>query len=169
VNDPRRRFAPTSPKWALSIGMAGRFRSERVAAFIGMRTQRVSTVIPGMASREEVEENLRICETPSLLCEDEKILVQRVADAMRGVHCRRCQYCEPCPEGVPISTILRLLKYHHDYGLHAWAKEQYRALPISGQACVACRQCETRCPYEIEISAEMRTAVLLLGLRDIDR
>ena len=42
-------------------------------------------------------------------------------------------------------------------------KEHYRALGNTASACVGCRSCESRCPFEVTIAERMRKAAELFG------
>lgn len=69
-----------------------------------------------------------------------------------GMHfCHRCEYCQPCPENIPISTILSVRSNLRRFPLERafgadMAKTINKALD-----CQACGECETRCPYHLLI------------------
>lgn len=108
----------------------------------------IDTVIPGMESVEQVEENIRIHQSYingkfNISME----VIHAITDEFANGFCRRCQYCEPCSEGIKIETILRFRKYAEDYGLDYWAKSQYNALKTNYLDCKKCGICETKCPW----------------------
>lgn len=117
--------------------------------------QNIDTVIPGMANPSELEENIQIYESRAGK-DDEHKLIEKIKQELGKTFCRRCQYCEPCPKGINISVMLRLAKYYEDYGLWDWAKKQYGQLEVESNQCTSCKKCESRCPYHLRISDEIK-------------
>ena len=70
---------------------------------------------------------------------------------------RRCVYCDhclPCPEGIAVGSLLRLL----DIAEHADAKgarSAYRALARTADDCTRCGTCEDRCPFGVPVMQRM--------------
>lgn len=123
----------------------------------------VDTVIPGMANRKELKENIKIVKEKKEITDKDKKLIKEIRKRLGQVFCRRCQYCEPfCPKGIKISVILRLIKYFEDYNLKGWAKEQYNKLETKGNECIECYFCEPKCPYDINIVSELKRIHKLL-------
>lgn len=116
---------------------------------------KVTTAIPGMSSLDELNENLEIYNNLDKLTNDELDKIEVIRSKIGKVFCRRCQYCEPCPKGIEIAKILRIVKYYEDYNLTDWAKTQYQELPVTTDACVKCHICESKCPYNLEIVDEL--------------
>ena len=98
----------------------------------------------------EVGNNLR-----SLNQEEIGSLMEWVGEAGKGF-CRNCGYCLPCPEGISIPDIFRFEGYYERYGMKRWAIDQYRSLPTKADACSACEQCVSRCPYGVSIPERLR-------------
>lgn len=111
----------------------------------------VTTVIPGMDSVEQVEENARVGYNPAPLSGDEKKLLEEEAAKLGAEFCRRCEYCKPCPQGIDIPVVFLLDGYYTRYDLKGWARERYRAMPAGADACAECGECEQRCPYKLPI------------------
>lgn len=132
-------------------------------ALLYILNQKIDTVIPGMGSLEEVQENLGIYS--SYINNNATIsldIIDAIVNEFEKGFCRRCQYCEPCPRGLTIEIILRLRKYAEDYGLEYWAKSQYNALKINYTDCRKCGICETKCPYNINIRKELEKSHYIL-------
>ncbi len=68
----------------------------------------VSTVIPGVSSVSEVEQNAALMSKPLELSEKEKLALEEQAEVLGKRFCRACDYCQPCPEQIPISSLLRV-------------------------------------------------------------
>jgi predicted aldo/keto reductase-like oxidoreductase len=65
--------------------------------------------------------------------------------------CRAC--ADACPQGVPISDVLRTRMYDRDYGDPELARGSYAALGAGAEACLTCADqgCRGACPFGVEI------------------
>ena len=111
----------------------------------------VSAIIPGMESRSQVEENCRAMAEGGPLSPEDWAAIEDVRRHLGQSYCRRCDYCQPCPQGIDISRIMILYGYFTRYDLMDWALKQYGMLKMGGDACVRCGQCAERCPYDLPI------------------
>ena len=123
----------------------------------------VTTVIPGMDSLQQVEENA--CEGNALqpLTADERNALDEEVKTLGGAFCRRCEYCKPCSQRIDIPTVFLLDGYYTRYNLQDWARERYRALKAGVDACTGCGECEERCPYNLPIRQMLAEAAARLG------
>jgi len=112
----------------------------------------VSTVIPGMDSLQQLEENAIVGSRSENLTEEERDALNREIKELGTTFCRRCGYCQPCPQGIDIPLVFLLDGYYTRYGLTAWAKERYRAMKVQPEACTECGECEDKCPYNLPIN-----------------
>jgi len=108
-------------------------------------------IIPGMYSEAEIAQNLAAIEDASPLSAKELEKIEAIRAELGTQFCRRCNYCQPCPQGVGIAGIFVLEGYLRRYGLADWAKMRYAATPKTASDCVGCGLCETRCPYHLPI------------------
>ena len=112
-------------------------------------------VIPGMGNAQEVEINSdNNIFTP--LSEEEIAKCEDIRKELGNEFCRRCGYCQPCPQGINISSNFLFVNYLRKYGLADWAKERYATLPKKASDCIECGLCETRCPYNLPIRAMLK-------------
>ncbi len=118
--------------------------------FIGKNPD-VSVVIPGMYSVQELAQNLAAAEDESPLTEAELAEIEQIRTELGTQFCRRCNYCQPCTQGIGISGIFVLEGYLSRYGLGDWAKARYAATPKKAGDCIGCGVCESRCPYQLPI------------------
>ena len=110
----------------------------------------VDVIIPGMLSVAEVEENVAIASGSSTLNPEERRRLERDR-AELGTHvCRGCDYCQPCPQGIPISWVLRWELFEKRIG---WIPRfpQFRDGVAKAATCLKCGECESRCPYHLPI------------------
>jgi predicted aldo/keto reductase-like oxidoreductase len=127
-----------------------------------LENQDVSTVIPGMATIEEVEANVKAL-NGIMLSEDEKVEIQKMAKELGIDFCRRCGYCQPCPQGVDIPSIFTLEAYKQRYNLGSWAESRYFDLKKTSKDCIKCGVCETRCPYDLPIRSMLERIKEIFG------
>ncbi len=128
----------------------------------------VSLAIPGMTCRREVEENAATGDMgPMTVGEKEELfrLIGRLGKTYRyGQFCLRCEYCQPCPQGIRIPEIFRAFDIYTGYPepLRAKGLELYRSLEIKPDSCVECRQCVEICPAGIPIPERLREVARVL-------
>lgn len=138
--------------------LAGGALTKAPAALRFILEHGVDTVIPGMEMMEQVAVNAGVGAPVRPLTNEERADLQQVAAALGERFCRRCEYCQPCPQGIDIPTIFLLDGYWTRYGLKEWAVERYRPLPKNASHCVECGECENRCPYELPIREMLRAS-----------
>ncbi|MGI5997329.1 MAG: aldo/keto reductase [Lutispora sp.] len=110
----------------------------------------ITCAIPGMCSIEQLEENVKAAENP-ILKEKEREELLKEARELGDTFCRRCGYCQPCPEGINIHMMFILESYYRRYNLQGWAVDRYEKLPSKASNCIKCGLCETKCPYNLPI------------------
>jgi predicted aldo/keto reductase-like oxidoreductase len=72
-----------------------------------------------------------------------------------------CNHCLPCPQGIDVAAVTRLL-HRHEEGDPS-AREDYVKLANSGVDCAACGDCAERCPFGVDSPENMRRAHELMG------
>lgn len=112
--------------------------------------QPISTVVPGVCSIREVEENVQVASMPLVLDKEAEEHLEEQARILGRLFCRACDYCQPCPEGIPISSLLRVDTFIKRMGWESWYSRNRNALE-KYEKCQQCRQCESRCPYQLPI------------------
>jgi predicted aldo/keto reductase-like oxidoreductase len=133
--------------------------------------QPITCAIPGMASVEEVEEDVAVARHPDFSPEESQA-VERMKSELDQRTCRRCRYCEPCPEDVQISSLLHGRSVVRRMGVERW--KEWGALDIiaSAESCTECGECISKCPYDLPIPDLIKEAVAhyqtIPGLREDD-
>lgn len=120
-----------------------------------MQNPAVTVVIPGMASDQELSQNLAAVGNSAPLTEEETAKIQAIRDSLGTQFCRRCNYCAPCTVGIHIPQLFVLEGYLTRYGLADWAKGRYET-ETKASACIECGACEGRCPYHLPIREMMK-------------
>lgn len=131
--------------------LAGGALTNAGAALKFILSHSVTTVIPGMDSAEQVVANAAVGDSDFVLTGEEKSLLEEEVARLGSTFCRRCEYCQPCPEGINIPAVFLFEGYYDRYNLADWAKDRYRNLPVKADACVQCGACEEKCPYNLPI------------------
>ena len=111
----------------------------------------ITVNIPGMASEDELKQNVAAACDPTPLSEEELREVQNIRDTLGNQFCRRCNYCQPCTMGINISFCFTINGYLTRYGLKDWAIGRYKGMAVEPNACIECGMCESRCPYHLPI------------------
>jgi len=107
--------------------------------------------IPGAEKVHEIEEIVQIMEGPLAMTEAEQWEMEQLKQELGTRFCRRCEYCQPCPQGIPISSVITfpsLLKRQTPERLFAGSF----SVPMEKAVdCVECGECEEKCPYQLPI------------------
>ena len=123
----------------------------------------VTVIIPGMATSEEIAQNVAAVSSASPLSSDEQARIDAIRNDLGTNFCRRCNYCAPCTAGINISAVLLFEGYYSRYDLKDWASDRYAGLPKVASDCIDCGVCETRCPYNLPIREMLKRAAKTLG------
>ena len=139
--------------------------SAEMALRFVMNNPNVNIALSGMSSMEMVEENARVASDMSPLSAEENARVDAMLEENRRLaelYCTGCNYCMPCPKGLNIPEIFKMMNYHRVYGLTDYAKKTYAAIGSgnlkfqNAAACVGCGQCEKKCPQHLHIREQLR-------------
>jgi len=105
---------------------------------------------PGIEKIEEMEEIIQIVEDPRPLSMEEKKEIQKIREELGKEFCHRCDYCQPCPQGIPISQVLRVGSFVKRMPLQR-AFEFIEPAVQKARECTECEECIERCPYDLAI------------------
>jgi hypothetical protein len=106
---------------------------------------------PGIEIVEEIEQIVEIVDGPWALSPEERIEMERVRAEVGTRFCRRCGYCEPCPQGVHISTIMNLRSFWKRFPAERFTTGWIAEAVTSAESCIHCGECEEKCPYHLPI------------------
>lgn len=91
-------------------------------------------------------------------------IIRRYRGELSG-KCVYCNHCQPCPVNIDIATVNKYL----DIALLDTSQippsivQHYRSLIASGADCIACGDCEAKCPFSVPVIDNMAQAAELLG------
>ena len=105
---------------------------------------------PGIEKIEEMEEIIQIVEDPRPLSREEKKEIQKIREELGKEFCHRCDYCQPCPQGIPISQVLIVKSIVKRM---PWQRvfEFIEPAVQKARECTECEECIERCPYDLAI------------------
>jgi predicted aldo/keto reductase-like oxidoreductase len=123
----------------------------------------VTVVIPGMADKNEILQNVAATSDTTPLNAEEKNKVAKIREELGTNFCRRCNYCAPCAAGINIPAVFLFEGYYSRYDLKEWASERYSQLAKTASDCIGCGACESRCPYDLPIRQMLKAAAEIMG------
>ncbi len=154
--DAAERLHPLARRLGLGIivmkPFAGGVIADAASAFAFLRQYPDAIPIPGLDSVEGVDQVTGFYERPNVVTDAARAEWARVTAEVGQQFCRRCEYCQPCPNGVMITPAM-------GYPIVARRMSTEVAVNFASRAmdtvpnCVECGECEPRCPYELPIPA----------------
>jgi len=104
--------------------------------------------IPGIEKIAEIEEIFKFYEGPQKMTAAERAEMKRMVAELGTRFCRRCDYCQPCTQGIPISMVMTFDTLVKRLPPDWYLKAQLIASGIEkAAACSECGECELRCPF----------------------
>jgi predicted aldo/keto reductase-like oxidoreductase len=106
--------------------------------------------IPGYDSVQSVNEIVSIYDSPNIVKSQDLAAMDKYRQELGREFCRRCEYCQPCQQGVIITPAM-------GYPIVASrmspkvSVEFLKVAMESTQKCTECGECIERCPYELPI------------------
>ena len=105
----------------------------------------------GMQTVAEVEENWAVVSGEWTLTEPDQAYIESQRRALTTTFCRRCGYCMPCPNRVQIPMTMSFDMLYQRMGY----RDSFPKMLERARDCVACQQCEDKCPYDLKISEQI--------------
>ena len=159
--------APVRPVYEKFCSLESRAPAEWAFRHL-VNTMQVSTVVSGMNSKAQVDENVALFSRadmlPHCLTPAEKEILAEARAAYKSIisiPCTACNYCVPCPGGVQIPNIFTA---YNDYRMFEHTENPRRVYMFTTRAggdftkCSACSKCIKKCPQNINIPQELQTA-----------
>jgi uncharacterized protein len=124
----------------------------------------IATTIPSMTDADQLQQNSQAM-SQTFSDADRKLLTARVEE-IRPIYCRMCGRCDgKCPQGLPVSDVLRYLTYAEGYGQFPLGRERFLELPgnLAGVRCRECSSCPIECPNGVRVTERLSRAQELFG------
>lgn len=123
----------------------------------------VATVFAGAHTVEELERSLAYESAGDTERDYAEALASFPKISWRG-RCMYCGHCAPCPKGIEVASVTKFLNLAKAQGfVPETVREHYALLAHKAGECVECRACEKRCPFGVEVVANMREAKKIFG------
>jgi uncharacterized protein len=107
--------------------------------------------IPGIEKPAEIDEIVNIFNSKAKLTDSEKAEMEKLKQQLGNKFCHRCDYCQPCQSGVPISTIMTYPSFKARVTQQQMYTGVFSTFFDKAADCIECGECEERCPYHLPI------------------
>jgi uncharacterized protein len=132
-----------------------------------LQNEKVSSVVSGMSSLEELKKNLAMIQNLKMSDLELKDLKLANLNAEPGLYCRQCKKCIPqCQHNLDIPTIMRSYMYAYGYKNTAQAWHTLKGVDISGRPCEKCSSCNISCTAGFDIKNKILD---ISRLKDVPR
>lgn len=125
----------------------------------------ITTTLVGFSDLQEVKAALRAMETFDGIDESR---IREIRGSIKAAFldlCTGCQYCDHCPEGVPIPQLMDAYNHLRLYGRSRPAldrlKWHWNLEAAAAAACTECGQCEESCTQHLPIIERLKTIAAL--------
>ena len=137
-------------------GLAGGLISNARAAMAFLSQFDGLVPIWGIQREKELDEWLSFRDETPALDDELRAFIAREQKELMGSFCRGCGYCMPCTVGIVINQCNRMSLMIRRAPSAAWLDEHWQAEMAKIDSCVDCRQCVSKCPYELDIPNLLR-------------
>ena len=128
----------------------GRLDNARLCMGYQLSLDNVSATV-GVETCQQVQELVELAENPPVLSNSDIDEMERIRREVGTRFCRACNYCQPCPQDIEIYQILWLPIYLKQLALDKVLTDGRIAMVRHAANCTECRECEKRCPFDLEI------------------
>lgn len=111
---------------------------------------------PGIETADEIREIVQIYDNPRAITSEDTAEIRRLKDELGTGWCHRCDYCQPCPEDIRISTVLVAGSMARRMPKDKVVKNLGPTIAKAAD-CAECRDCVPRCPYDLDIPELLKT------------
>ena len=107
-----------------------------------------------------MDEVADLYETENIVTPEDLAAMARYREELGEQFCRRCEYCQPCPQGVMVTPAML-------YGIVAHRMGPAKAAGFSAKFmetvrhCEECGECVDRCPYNLPIPEMLKEYLAL--------
>jgi uncharacterized protein len=114
-------------------------------------------VIPlaGFDTVAGVDEIVDLYQTENTVSPDDLAAMENYRTELGQRFCRRCEYCQPCPQGVMVNAAMIYPVIAHRMSPRVAAEFSAKAME-SVRNCIECGECSEKCPYDLPIPEMIR-------------
>lgn len=123
----------------------------------------VDSIFVGVKTVSELEESLKYCDATEAEKDYASVLRNAPKHSFDG-QCTYCGHCAPCTSEIDIAMVNKLFDLAKNQDkVPASIQEHYNNLKYNATDCIACGDCEPRCPFNVHIVDVMLDAQDLFG------
>lgn len=126
----------------------------------------IDCALSGMGNIDMVVENCSTASNINPLSNDEIDAINNMMEEnkrLSELYCTGCSYCVPCPQGVNIPHIFKMMNFYKIYGIEEYSRNGYAEIGTNpwvpgkrADACNECGACEKKCPQKIKIREQLK-------------
>lgn len=117
--------------------------------------------IPGLHYTKQARENWEVFSGDWSCTPEELTQMEAMRVEFSEAFCRRCEYCQPCPESIPIQVVLATKRILRNFGDMAFRREWFINAMAAARNCTECGQCQEKCPYNLPVPQMMKEHLAL--------
>lgn len=115
---------------------------------------------PGIEKLSEMEEIVRIVDSGEKFTAADADELEKVKAELGSQWCHRCDYCQPCPQKIGISTVLNVQSFMKRMPYGRTSAMAGRTME-SARTCAECRECVGKCPYKLNIPELIKEKLII--------
>ena len=156
TNEPAKELLPLCSEHDMGFivmkPLAGGMLDDAMLCFKYLLQFPEAVTIPGIEKISEIEEIAAIYEGPKKITPAEFTRMKRMIAELGTRFCRRCDYCQPCDQGIPISMIMTFPTFVKRLPPDWYLKSPFIPEGMEkAKNCTECGECESRCPFNLPI------------------
>ena len=125
----------------------------------------VSSIFAGVKTVDELEESLKYCTATDEEKDYTRTLKNAPKHSFEG-QCTYCGHCAPCTSGIDIAMVNKLFDLAKNQDkVPESIQQHYNDLKYDATECIACGECEDRCPFNVHIVDVMLDAQDLFNFK----
>jgi predicted aldo/keto reductase-like oxidoreductase len=118
-----------------------------------------AVAIPGIEKIAEIDEIVTYYQGEQVMTASEKKEMQEIKEGLGKHFCHRCDYCQPCTSGIPISMIMTAGSFYKRLPSERFFSDMIGGAMKKAESCVECGECEIRCPYGLPIRDKLKEQI----------
>ena len=155
TNEPAKELIPLCREKGVGFiamkPMGGGMLEDATLSFKFLRQYEGVLPVVGIEQIAEIEEIVGIMEGETAFTPAEEARMAEVTEYLGTRFCRRCDYCQPCPQGIQISTVMNIKSFARRMPAERVYGEWGRSLIADAETCIVCGECAARCPYGLPV------------------
>ena len=129
----------------------------------------IITILSGMNSAEQMLDNLSTLTDFKPFTDIEYSLCEKAATIINKsevISCTGCDYCQPCPKGIKISSFFSLYNsvVSGEIDINS-GRDKYNSYKVNPAACAWCNKCKNHCPQSISVPDILEGKVVKLFMQ----